>query len=110
MFSTDYPHPEGGRRPFEIFEEAMSGFDDDPRTVLLAQRRRALRPRLTHPVAEVDGAAAEPVLVDELEIGACAGRQCGVAPTEDDWPDEQDQLVDQPGGESLRCEVRATDQ
>ncbi len=27
MFSTDYPHPEGGRRPFEIFEEAMSGFD-----------------------------------------------------------------------------------
>jgi uncharacterized protein len=28
MFSTDYPHPEGGRRPFEIFGEAMSGFDD----------------------------------------------------------------------------------
>ena len=27
MFSTDYPHPEGGRRPFEIFEEAMAGFD-----------------------------------------------------------------------------------
>ena len=31
MFSTDYPHPEGGRRPFEIFEEAMSGFDDNAR-------------------------------------------------------------------------------
>ena len=29
LFSTDYPHPEGGRRPFEIFGEAMSGFDDD---------------------------------------------------------------------------------
>ncbi len=27
MFSTDYPHPEGGRRPFEIFGEAVSGFD-----------------------------------------------------------------------------------
>ena len=27
MFSTDYPHPEGGRHPFEIFGEAVSGFD-----------------------------------------------------------------------------------
>jgi predicted TIM-barrel fold metal-dependent hydrolase len=26
MFSTDYPHPEGGRHPFEIFEKAVSGF------------------------------------------------------------------------------------
>jgi uncharacterized protein len=26
MFSTDYPHPEGGRRPFEVFGEAVSGF------------------------------------------------------------------------------------
>ncbi|MFP4512264.1 MAG: amidohydrolase family protein [Acidimicrobiales bacterium] len=30
-FSTDYPHPEGGRRPFEIFGEAMAGFDDSAR-------------------------------------------------------------------------------
>jgi predicted TIM-barrel fold metal-dependent hydrolase len=29
MFSTDYPHPEGGRRPFEIFGGALSGFPDD---------------------------------------------------------------------------------
>ena len=29
MFSTDYPHPEGGRRPFEIFGDALSAFDDD---------------------------------------------------------------------------------
>src|SRR5580692_3863351 len=28
MFSTDYPHPEGGRHPFEIFGEAMAGFDE----------------------------------------------------------------------------------
>jgi hypothetical protein len=31
MFSTDYPHPEGGRRPFEIFGEAMARFDEDAR-------------------------------------------------------------------------------
>jgi predicted TIM-barrel fold metal-dependent hydrolase len=31
MFSTDYPHPEGGRRPFEIFGEAMSAFDETAR-------------------------------------------------------------------------------
>ena len=46
---------------------------------------------------------------DELKVGARLGRQCGVAPTEDDWPDEQGQLVDQPGDECLCCEVRATD-
>ena len=28
MFSTDYPHPEGGRRPFEKFGDALAGFDD----------------------------------------------------------------------------------
>ena len=31
MFSTDYPHPEGGRRPFETFGEALDGFDADTR-------------------------------------------------------------------------------
>jgi predicted TIM-barrel fold metal-dependent hydrolase len=31
MFSTDYPHPEGGRRPFEVFGEAMAPFDDAAR-------------------------------------------------------------------------------
>jgi len=29
MFSTDYPHPEGGRRPFEIFGDAVAAFDQD---------------------------------------------------------------------------------
>jgi hypothetical protein len=48
------------------------------------------------------------VLVEELEFGAHVGRQCGIAPTEDDWPDEQLELVDQSGHESLCCEVRAT--
>ena len=36
----------------------------------------------------MDDAAAEPVLVDGLEIDACVGRQCGGAPTEGDWPDD----------------------
>jgi predicted TIM-barrel fold metal-dependent hydrolase len=31
MFSTDYPHPEGGRRPFESFGDALAGFDDAAR-------------------------------------------------------------------------------
>ncbi|MFZ0171179.1 MAG: amidohydrolase family protein [Acidimicrobiales bacterium] len=29
MFSTDYPHPEGGRRPFERFGAELDTFDDD---------------------------------------------------------------------------------
>ncbi len=31
MFSTDYPHPEGGRRPFEAFGDAVAGFDEPTR-------------------------------------------------------------------------------
>jgi uncharacterized protein len=31
MFSTDYPHPEGGRRPFEAFGAAVDGFDEPTR-------------------------------------------------------------------------------
>jgi len=53
-------------------------------------------------------AVGESVLVEELEVGAHVGRQCGLAPTEDEWPDEQLELVDQTGHESLCCEVRTT--
>jgi uncharacterized protein len=31
MFSTDYPHPEGGRHPFESFGDALAGFGDAAR-------------------------------------------------------------------------------
>jgi uncharacterized protein len=31
MFSTDYPHPEGGKRPFEAFGDAVAGFDETTR-------------------------------------------------------------------------------
>lgn len=29
MFSTDFPHPEGGRDPLAKFEEALEGVSDD---------------------------------------------------------------------------------
>jgi uncharacterized protein len=29
MFSTDYPHPEGGRDPLKKFEEALVGASED---------------------------------------------------------------------------------
>lgn len=58
----------------------------------------------------MDDAVAESVLIDEREIGARLGRQRGVAPTEDDGPDEQGELIDQPGDERLCCEGRAADQ
>jgi hypothetical protein len=28
MFSSDYPHVEGGRRPIERFEASLAGIDD----------------------------------------------------------------------------------
>jgi predicted TIM-barrel fold metal-dependent hydrolase len=31
MFSTDYPHPEGGRHPFENFGDAVAKFDEPSR-------------------------------------------------------------------------------
>jgi predicted TIM-barrel fold metal-dependent hydrolase len=31
MFSSDYPHVEGGRRPIERFEASLTGIDDDSR-------------------------------------------------------------------------------
>ena len=58
----------------------------------------------------MDDAAAEAVLLDELQFDAHLGWQCGSAPTEDDWPDEQGQFVDQASVESLGRQVRATDQ
>jgi hypothetical protein len=61
-----------------------------------------------HPIPELDDAVAEPVLVDELEVGARIARQCGVAAAEDDRPDEQLEIVDQAGHERLCREVRTT--
>jgi hypothetical protein len=33
-------------------------------------------------------AVAESVLVEEFKVSACAGWQCGIAPTQNDWPDD----------------------
>ncbi|MDQ1506281.1 MAG: hypothetical protein QOD57_4008, partial [Actinomycetota bacterium] len=37
-------------------------------------------------VAEMYDAVSESVLVEELKVGAGAGWQCGIAPTQNDWP------------------------
>jgi hypothetical protein len=72
--------------------------------------RAGIRAWLLQAVSEVDDAAAESMLVDELKIGVRVGRECGVALTEGDWPGEQHELVDHLGAESLYCEVWAADQ
>jgi hypothetical protein len=36
MFSTDYPHPEGGRDPLAKFEETMDRVDDGDRARFFA--------------------------------------------------------------------------
>lgn len=59
-------------------------------------------------VAEVYDAVSESALIEELEVGAHAGRQPWLAPADDNGPDEQLALVDQPGLESLRREVRTS--
>ncbi len=56
-------------------------------------------------VAEVYDAVSESALIEELKVGAYAGRQSGLAPADDNGQDEQLALVDQPGLESLRREV-----
>jgi len=59
-------------------------------------------------VAEVYDAVSESALIEELKVGAHAGRQPWLAPADDNGPDEQLALVDQPGLESLRREVRTS--
>jgi len=45
-------------------------------------------------------AVGESALVEERELGARVGRQRRLAPTEDDGPDEQVALVNQPSRDS----------
>lgn len=52
MFSTDYPHPEGGRDPLAKFEEAMPGVSDDDKHRFYYQNMAdLLGPALTPPRA-----------------------------------------------------------
>ena len=32
MFSTDYPHPEGGKDPLQKFDDALAGSSDEVRS------------------------------------------------------------------------------
>ena len=59
-------------------------------------------------VADVDDAVAEAALVEELELGARVGRQRRLAPTEDDGPDEQVELVNEPRVDRLCRKVRTS--
>ena len=42
MFSTDYPHPEGGRDPLATFEASMEGIDDPDRDRFFAGNMREM--------------------------------------------------------------------
>lgn len=49
---------------------------------------RTKSPRLPNAVAQINDAAADSVLLEEFKVGARVGRQCGIAPSQNDWPDE----------------------
>src|SRR5579862_1474888 len=63
---------------------------------------------LQRAVEDAYDAVTESALVEELQLGARVGRQCRIAPTEENGPDEQVKLVDQPGLESLCRQVRTS--
>jgi hypothetical protein len=54
-----------------------------------------------HAIAEVNDAVSEPALFQEGERDADVVGQCALATTNDDRPEEQVQLVDQPRGDRL---------
>jgi hypothetical protein len=54
-------------------------------------------------------AVCESVLIEELELGARIGWQRRVASAENHGPDEQLALVETPGLEGVRREVRTSD-
>ena len=52
MFSTDYPHPEGGRDPLAKFEETMTDVSDAARDAFYRRNMAdLLGPALTPPAA-----------------------------------------------------------
>ena len=52
----------------------------------------------THAVVEMNDPASEPALIQEFELRTDVLRQCALAPTHDDRPEEQMALVDHPRG------------
>ena len=55
---------------------------------------------------DVDDPVAETALVEELEVGARVARKRRLARAEEHRMDEQLTLIDEPGPESVRGEVR----
>ena len=51
MFSTDYPHPEGGRDPLAKFEEAMPACPTRPSTASTTRTWPTCSARRSRPVA-----------------------------------------------------------
>ena len=60
-------------------------------------------------VVEVDDAAPESALIQELKPRAHLVRQCALAATDEDWVEEQVALVDEARGDRLAGELRTTD-
>jgi pimeloyl-ACP methyl ester carboxylesterase len=94
--STPTPTPEV---PPTRRHHAPGEFQSTPRSSLPAKA-----------VTEVDNAVSESALVEELEVGAHAGRQPRLAPADDYGQHQQPALVDQPGLESLGREVGSSDE
>jgi hypothetical protein len=58
---------------------------------------------------EVNGAAAESVLVQQLELDPTIARQCALAAADEDRPEEEVDLVDQACRDCLAGQLRAAD-
>ena len=58
---------------------------------------------------QVNYAASEPALVEELELGTNVARQCALAATYDDRYEKEMKVVDQACGDRLASELGTTD-
>ena len=108
-----HPAPRRFDEPFS--EEATVPGEHAPQTSCTCavgaagSRRAALRGSARDAVLQMHEAALEAALADQLEIGAQAVRQRALAAPDDDRREEQVALVDQPGAQCLRREIRAAD-
>jgi hypothetical protein len=58
MFSTDYPHPEGGRDPLAKFEETLDGASDSDRARFYAGNMAELLGRTSGATPKVAAASS----------------------------------------------------
>ncbi len=98
-----------GRAVLRISVSNASTTDDDVARTVEALRRAAADALAQHPVVQVDDAAAEPALVEQLEVEPDAVGQPRRPAADDHRVHELVQLVDQPGAQRLRGERRPAD-